>query len=58
MLTPEAVILMVIGGGCTGLGSAIGNYFAQRAFIRHLEKMTSSQINPAKAGGIPHGNEV
>lgn len=20
--------------------------------------MTSSQINPAKAGGIPHGNEV
>jgi len=22
------------------------------------EKMTSSHINPAKAGGIPHGNEV
>jgi len=21
-------------------------------------KMTSSQINPAKAGGIPHGNEL
>ena len=27
--------------------------------INQLEqKMTSSQINPAKAGGIPHGNEV
>jgi hypothetical protein len=30
---------LVIGGACTGLGSAVGNYFAQRAFIRHLDKI-------------------
>jgi len=38
MLTLDALLMLVIGGACTGLGSAVGNYFAQRAFIRHLEK--------------------
>lgn len=35
----DTIIGLVIGGGCTGLGSAMGNYFAQRAFIKHLEKI-------------------
>ena len=39
MVEAEALLGLVIGGACTGLGSAIGNYFAQRAFIRHLEKI-------------------
>jgi hypothetical protein len=39
MINPETVLGLILGGGCTGLGSAIGNYFAQRAFIKHLEKI-------------------
>ena len=35
----DTVMAMILGGLFTGLGSAIGNYFAQRAFIRHLEKI-------------------
>jgi hypothetical protein len=39
MISAEILFGMVVGGICTGLGSAIGNYFAQRAFIKHLEKI-------------------
>jgi hypothetical protein len=39
MLNLESLIMLAIAGVFTGLGSAIGNYFAQRAFIKHLEKI-------------------
>ena len=39
MINVDSILGMVVGGACTGLGSAVGNYFAQRAFIRHLEKI-------------------
>lgn len=32
-----------IVGICTGFGSAIGNYFAQKSFIRYLEKIIAEQ---------------
>lgn len=39
MLDFDTIIVMVTTGLFTGLGSALGNYFAQRAFIKHLEKI-------------------
>jgi hypothetical protein len=39
MLNLDSLLGLVIGGACTGLGSALGNYFAQRAFLRHLDKI-------------------
>ncbi len=39
MLSLDALLALVVGGACTGLGSALGNYMAQRAFIKHLEKI-------------------
>jgi hypothetical protein len=38
-LNLDTLFGLVVGGACTGLGSALGNYFAQRAFIRNLEKI-------------------
>ena len=35
----DTILGLIIGGACTGLGSALGNYAAQRAFIKHLEKI-------------------
>jgi hypothetical protein len=34
---------LIIVGLCTGIGSAVGNYFAHWAFIRRLEKVGNSQ---------------
>jgi hypothetical protein len=39
MLGIEEMIQIVIIAFCSGIGSAIGNYFVQRAFIRKIEKV-------------------
>jgi hypothetical protein len=39
MVDLESLLMLVVAGVFTGLGSALGNYFAQRAFIRNLEKV-------------------
>ncbi len=39
MIDFDTLIGLIVGGACTGLGSAIGNYFANRGFIKHLEKI-------------------
>jgi hypothetical protein len=33
---------LVVGGACTGLGSALGNFLAQWSFIRHFTRLTES----------------
>jgi hypothetical protein len=35
----ESYLMLIITGLCTGLGSAIGNYLANRGLIKHLEKI-------------------
>jgi hypothetical protein len=35
----ESLIQIGVIGIFTGFGSALGNYLAQRSFIRHLEKI-------------------
>ena len=38
MLSLDDIILMVVTGGCMGFGNAIGTYFANRSFLKHLDK--------------------
>ena len=39
------LLLMAITGMFMGFGSALGNYLAQRSFIRQLEKINMPKIN-------------
>ena len=39
MLDFDGIIALIIGGFCAGLGSSIGSYFAQKGFIKNLEKI-------------------
>ncbi len=39
MLDFDSVLAMVIGGFSAGFGSTLGGYLANRAFIKHLEKI-------------------
>lgn len=40
MLDFDSLLQIGLVGLFTGFGSAIGNYLAQRSFIRHLERVT------------------
>lgn len=40
MIELDALFQISTIGIFTGFGSAVGNYFAQRAFIKHFEKLT------------------
>ena len=42
MLDFDSLLQIGMVGIFTGFGSAIGNYFAQRSFIRHLDKISVS----------------
>jgi len=42
MLTVDTLIQIVVVGICTGFGSALGNYLAQRSFIKHIDKITKN----------------
>ena len=39
MMDFDSLVGMGIIGVFTGFGSALGNYMAQRSFIRHLDKL-------------------
>lgn len=39
MLDLDSLVGMGVVGIFTGFGSALGNYLAQRSFIRHLDKI-------------------
>ena len=42
MLDAEALVQIGVVGIFTGFGSALGNYLAQRSFIKHIDKMTKN----------------
>ena len=44
-ISAKELFMLMVTGLCIGFGSAIGNYLAQRSFIRHLEKINMSKIN-------------
>lgn len=39
MINLDTIVGFVVGGFCTGLGSAVGVYLANRGLIKHLEKV-------------------
>jgi hypothetical protein len=39
MLSIEEMLQVVVIAFCSGIGSAVGNYFVQRAFVRQVEKI-------------------
>ena len=47
MPTLDAIIQMVITGAAIGMGSACGTYFANRAFLKHIDKF----LDYKKGGG-------
>jgi hypothetical protein len=44
LLEFEDFLQMSLVGIFTGFGSALGNYFAQRSFIKHFEKITRKEV--------------
>lgn len=44
MLEVDALLQIGTVGIFTGFGSAIGNYLAQRAFIKHFEKLAINKV--------------
>jgi recombination DNA repair RAD52 pathway protein len=40
MIDVDSLVQVAIVGIFTGFGSSLGNYLAQRSFIRHLEKIS------------------
>ena len=40
MLDFDALLQISVVGIFTGFGSALGNYLAQRSFIKHLDKLS------------------
>jgi uncharacterized protein YneF (UPF0154 family) len=39
---------MAVTGLCLGFGLALGNYFAQKSFIKHLDKIKLPEGNNGK----------
>ena len=42
MLTVDSLLQIAVIGLFTGFGSALGNYLAQRSFIKHIDKITKN----------------
>jgi len=51
------VLELIIAGLCTGIGSAIGNYLANRGFIKYMEKVNLNGIKQNKQVCIPPVSE-
>lgn len=45
MLTFEALLQMVITGAAIGMGSACGTYVANRAFLKHFDRILDYKRN-------------
>ena len=43
MLDFDALLQISVVGIFTGFGSALGNYLAQRSFIKHIDKLTKTK---------------
>lgn len=39
MMNIDTLLGLIVGGACTGMGSAVGQYFANRGLIKHLERI-------------------